>query len=140
MTDAHETTLIPELDAGGLRRFGITTGAIVAGLFGALLPFVFDLRYPRWPWVVAMVLIVWALLAPASLRGVYRGWMRLGLLLNRVVSPVVLGIVYFLIVTPLGLIMRLAGRDPMAPRSGEDAKTCRMPSEARDSKHMEHPY
>ena len=78
--------------------------------------------------------------APASLRGVYRGWMRIGLLLNRIVSPIVLGIVFFLVVTPMGLIMRLTGRDPMARKSRDDRGTCRVLSEKRNSKHLEHPY
>ena len=140
MTDRHDTELFPELDAAGLRRFGISTGSIVAGIFGLVLPFAFDLKYPIWPWVIAFVLIIWAVAAPASLRGVYRGWMRIGLMLNRIVSPIVLGIVFFLVVTPMGLIMRLTGRDPMARKSRDDRATCRVPSEDRKSEHLEHPY
>jgi len=140
LTDLHDTELIPELDAAGLRKFGINTGLIVVGLFGLALPFIFELQFPVWPWVIALILIVWALIAPASLTGVYRGWMRIGLLLNRIVSPIVLGIVFFLVVTPMGLIMRLTGRDPMARRSNSNRKSCRIPSEVRHSKHVEHPY
>jgi hypothetical protein len=67
---------IPELDARGLRKFGLTTGAIVAVLFGALIPWAFGLHYPKWPWVLAGVLGLWALAAPATLHPVYLGWMR----------------------------------------------------------------
>ena len=61
---------IPELDKAGLRKFGFTTGAIVAVLFGLVLPYLFDLAWPRWPWVIAVVLFAWGAIAPATLRPV----------------------------------------------------------------------
>ena len=42
-----------------------------------------------------------------------RAWLYVGLLLQRVVSPVVLGILFFLTVTPIGLLMRLTGKNPL---------------------------
>ena len=72
---------IPKLDAKGLRHFALSTGAIVAGLFGLALPWLFGWSIPWWPFVLAAVLSLWGLLAPATLRPVYRGWMSLGLLL-----------------------------------------------------------
>ena len=47
---------IPELDAAGLRRFALVTGAILAVLFGVLLPWLFGFGFPLWPWIVAGVL------------------------------------------------------------------------------------
>jgi len=132
---------IPELDAKGLRKFGLTTGAIVAALFGGLIPWAFGLHYPTWPWVLAGVLGLWALAAPATLNPVYRGWMRFGLLINAVMSRVVLGIVFYLVVLPTGLVMRLTGKDPMRRRFEPDAASYRQPpSRALQSKHMENPF
>ncbi len=135
-----DSEAIPELDSAGLRRFGWTTGAIVAVLFGVVLPYLFDWSYPRWPWIIAAVLITWALVAPGSLKNVYRNWMRLGLLLNRIVSPIVLGFVFFLVVTPLGLIMRIAGRDPMRRAAKDDQESCCVESNVREASHVERPY
>ena len=101
LTKTFDSEAIPELDTAGLRRFGLSTGAIVAVLFGIALPYLFEWSYPRWPWIIAGVLITWALVAAPSLKHVYRNWMRLGLLLNRIVSPIILGIVFFIVVTPL---------------------------------------
>lgn len=131
--------MIPELDRGGLRNFGITIGTIFVGLFGLIIPLTFGLRYPIWPWILGLILVIWALVAPASLRIIYRGWMQIGLLLNGIVSPVVLGIIFFLIVTPFGLVMRLFGQDPMARKRAVE-KTCRVHSAERESNHMERPY
>ncbi|MBK1723206.1 SxtJ family membrane protein [Thiocystis violacea] len=131
---------IPELDARGLRRFALTTGAIVAALFGLILPWLFDLRFPIWPWPLAAVLMLWGLAAPRSLRPVYRGWMRLGLLMSRVTTPLILTLVFFLVFVPAGLIMRLAGNDPMKRRLSPDAESYREPSQPAAPESMEKPY
>ena len=140
MIEKNDFHSIPALDATGLRRFGLTIGGIVAILFGLVLPYIFDLNFPRWPWIVAAVLILWALVYPSSLKHFYLNWMRLGLLLNRIVSPIVLGIVFFLVVTPMGLIMRMTGRNPMGKLVKSDEGTCRVTSTVRDANHLEKPY
>ncbi len=50
---------IPELDRQGLRQFALSTGAIVAVLFGLFFPWLLDVNFPIWPWVVAGVLAGW---------------------------------------------------------------------------------
>ena len=77
---------IPELDTSGLRQFGLTTGAIVAVLFGIVFPYVFDRPWPAWPWVVFSVLAVWAIVAPNTLKPIYHGWMRVGMALGRITT------------------------------------------------------
>ena len=44
---------IPELDQKGLRNFALVTGGVIVGLFGLVLPWVFDLEWPRWPWILS---------------------------------------------------------------------------------------
>jgi hypothetical protein len=129
---------IPELDRAGLRQFGLVTGGIVASLFGLLLPWLFERPWPLWPWVVFAILAVWALAGPSSLRPVYRAWMRFGLLLSRVTTPVILGIVYFMVIAPAGFLMRVAGKDPMRRRLDENTLSYRVQS--RKGKHMEKPF
>ena len=131
---------IPELDANGLRRFGLLTGGIVGGLFGLIFPWILDLSFPVWPWVVCGTLVVWAIAAPLSMRPFYRYWMRFGLLLNRITTPIVLGFVYFIVITPTALIMRLGGRDAMARRFSEKADSYRVPSSQSSKKNLEKPF
>lgn len=137
MAAAHD---IPELDARGLRRFAFTTGGIIALLFGLALPWVFGLGYPTWPWLLAAVLIAWGATAPATLRPVYRGWMHFGLVMSRIMTPLVLGIVYYLLITPMAAAMRLRGRDPMARRISKDISSYRLESERKPVQKMERPY
>lgn len=130
---------IIELDDRGLRKFGLTTGAIVVVLFGLLIPWLFDLQWPRWPWILAALLWVPALVYPRSLNPVYRGWMKFGLVVGAINTRIVLGLVFYLVLAPIGLFMRLFGRDILERRPSEDP-SYRKPSQARTSESMEKPF
>lgn len=56
-----------------------------------------------------------------------RAWMWLAYLLNRIVSPIVLGVMYYGVITPFGLVMRLAGRDPMRRHFDREAASYWIP-------------
>lgn len=135
-----DSSLIPELDASGLRRFGLTTGLLLAALFGLLVPWVFGREWPLWPWLLGAALGGWALLAPGTLRPVYRAWMWFGLLLSRITNPIILGIVYFVVFTPIALVMRLFGRDILARKLRLPLPSYRCPSRKRPRTHMERPF
>jgi hypothetical protein len=55
------------------------------------------------------LLIVAGLVIPAHLGPVYRGWMKLALLISKVTTPIFMGVVYFLVLTPTGLLLRAFG-------------------------------
>lgn len=132
---------IPQLDAKGLREFGLTTGAIVAGLFGLVLPLLF--RHwppPTWPWIVGTVLIVWALVAPKTLNFVYKNWMRFGLIMGAINSKIILGAVFYVMMAPMGLIKRLFGSDPMQRQFDPNLSTYRVASKQRPRESMERPF
>lgn len=61
------------------------------------------------------------LFAPSVLRPLNRAWLALGLLLGKVVNPLVLGAIFFAFITPLALLMRLAGRDELRLRAPRGA-------------------
>ncbi len=131
---------IPQLDTKGLSQFGFLTGGIVVVLFGLVLPWLFGFAFPLWPWIVGAVLGTWAGAAPRSLRPVYRAWMRIGLLLNRVTTPIILAAVYFAVITPTSLIMRMLGRDAMARRFDDTVNSYRVPSRRPPKKNLEKPF
>lgn len=137
MSNQHPA--IPELDAAGLRQFGLVTGAIIAVLFGLFLPWLLDHGWPLWPWIVAGVLALWGLTAPTTLRPVYRGWMRFGLLLSKITTPIIMGIVFFLVITPVALFFKLTRRDAMRRRF-DDSDSYRQPRDGIRQDSLEHPY
>lgn len=132
--------VIPELDRKGLRSFGVVTGCIVAALFGLLFPWLLSRQIPVWPWVLAGALTAWALAAPATLRPVYRGWMRFGLLMGRIMTPLLLGIVFVVVITPIARVRALLGRDSLARKLTPDASTYRIQSRTSGPSDLERPF
>ncbi len=122
-----------------LREFGFVTGAILVGLFGLLLPWIFDHAIPRWPWIIAALLIIWALVHTRSLIYVYRPWLKFGAIMGLINSRIILGIVFFLIVTPVGWVIRLFGKR-LLEKTVDDSQSYRVTSTKPDNKHMENPY
>ncbi|MEG4585061.1 SxtJ family membrane protein [Microcoleus sp. MOSTC5] len=134
---------IKKLDKKGLRDFGLLIGGLIAVLFG-LIPL---LRrhsipwLPFWlPWAIGAVLIVLALVAPKSLNPIYHGWMRFGLILHKIQTPIVLGIVFYLIIWPMGVIKNIFGEDAMRRKLNPKMDTYRIPSKARTKVSMERPF
>ena len=77
---------------------------------------------PRWGWLTAAaVMLLVTLVAPALLALPNRLWMKFGALLHRIVSPVILGILFYGVVTPTGLLMRAFGMDKLRIRRGGTA-------------------
>jgi hypothetical protein len=134
---SHE---IPVLDRKGLRDFGLLTGALFAGIFGLLLPWRFGWSWPLWPWLILAVLGGLALVAPLALNPVYKVWMRFGLVMGAIMSRLILGIVFFLVVTPLGLLMRATGKDPMHRRFDRQAASYRELIGANKSNSLDKPF
>lgn len=123
-----------------LRRFGLTTGALIAVLFGLLLPWLFHRPLHSWPWIVALILSGWALFLPASLGPVYRVWMTIGHGLGWINSRIILGIMFYVLILPMGFILRLLSKDPMQRRFDKQAVSYRVPSKNLPKNHVERPF
>lgn len=110
-----------------------------AGLFGLLLPWLFSFDFPLWPWIVAGILWGLALLIPNSLKRIYQGWMYFALVIGWINTRLLLAIVFFLIITPIGLFMRLFGKNPVKnkPSQSTSYRNLMLP---RSPKHLERPF
>ncbi|HET6680804.1 MAG TPA: SxtJ family membrane protein [Gemmatimonadaceae bacterium] len=97
------------------RRFGLTVGgaflvlALISRWRGHALP-------PLVLGGVGMALVLAGLALPARLGPVRRAWMRLGLALSKITTPVFMALLYFLAITPVGLLMRAFGHRPLRAR------------------------
>ena len=103
------------------REFGLLVGAILAA-FGAWWVYREKFAAVR-PWFlgVGALLLLLGAVAPKALALPYRGWMRLAELLARVITTLILAIVFFVVVTPIGLWKRLRGWDPLERRLAPQA-------------------
>ena len=126
---------------GSERSFGFVVGGIL--LMIALWPLHAG-HEPYW-WVLApaVPLIILAAIRPALLAPLNKLWFRLGILLGRIVSPIVLGIVYFLWITPIALIMRMFGKKFLTLGFEPDAKSywiIRGPAKVEAAVRLRRPY
>jgi hypothetical protein len=131
---------LPKPSRAELRRFGLVTGGALLVLLGCLLPWLLKRPFPRWPWALGASLAAVALIAPNTLRIIHVPWMRLALLINRITTPLIAGAIFFLVILPVGWIMRRAGNDPMARRLERDAPSYRVASRVSPPSSMERPF
>jgi hypothetical protein len=104
------------------RSFGLVFACVFA-LIGAYM--LFGGRSPAYFWflLAAALFLAAAVFAPAILTPLNRAWTRFGLLLHAIVSPVVLGSIFYLVVMPIGLVMRVLGKNPLALRFDREAQS-----------------
>lgn len=96
------------------RNFGLVFAAFF--LIVALLPLLHGNPLRLWALGLAGIFLILALTIPKLLAPFNRLWMRFGMLLHRIVSPVALAVLFYVVVTPTGLLMRLFGKDPLRLR------------------------
>lgn len=103
------------------RAFGVVF-AVVFGAIG-LWPLAQGGALRLWAVGLAALFLVLALVWPTSLHPLNRLWTRLGLLLHAVVNPLVMGLLFFGTVLPIGLILRLRGKDLLNLRRDPKARS-----------------
>jgi hypothetical protein len=125
-------------DRRGLRRFGLTVGIVLCALFGVLGPLLRHRIFPIWPWPPGIALCLLAIAWPSSLRVPHLVWTRLGQALGFVNSRIILTLVFFALITPVGLLLRLFGRNAMKPKPSSESY--RVPSTPLPPERMKDPF
>lgn len=119
---SHEhLTREDEVKSSSNRSFGLVFAAFCF-IVGSLSWWSGHIHWPYWFGASAIFLPL-ALAAPRVLGPLNRLWTRFGLLLSAIVAPVALLLIFYVAVTPIGLLMRLSGKDPMRLRFEPDAKS-----------------
>ena len=91
------------------RSFGIVF--FVVFLLIALYPFTYGGEIRIWSLIISIIFLTLGLLNSKILSPLNKIWFKFGILLGKIVSPLIMGIIFFLVVTPIGFIMRLLGKD-----------------------------
>ena len=91
------------------RSFGVVFFAVF--LFIALYPLVFSGEIRVWSAIISLIFLVLGLLNSKILTPLNKLWFKFGIFLGKIISPLIMGMIFFLVVTPIGLIMRLLGKD-----------------------------
>ena len=122
-----------------LRSFGLIVGGIFAVI--GVWPLVIHSAEPRW-WAVilAAVLVLPGLIYPRSLYWPHKGWMIVGHALGWVNTRIILGVVFYAVVTPIGIVRRWLGKDPMGRRTRPELDTYRVIRQPRPASHLRRQY
>ena len=103
------------------RNFGLVFFVIF--LIVALWPLKYEEDIRLWSLALSIIFFILGILNSKLLTPFNKLWFKFGILLGHIVSPVVMGIVYFLVVTPTGVLMRLLGKDLLKTHKIKSAST-----------------
>ena len=91
------------------RSFGIVF--FVVFFLIAIYPLTYSGEIRIWSVIVSLIFLFLGLLNSKILTPLNKLWFKFGILLGKIISPIIMGIIFFFVVTPIGLIMRLLGKD-----------------------------
>jgi Saxitoxin biosynthesis operon protein SxtJ len=118
-----------------LRQFGLIVGGIFAVI--GLWPVVLRADGPRlWALALALALVVPGLVLPRSLTHPYRIWMAVGGVLGWINTRIILSVIFYGLVTPMGIVRRCCGRIPMLRGFEPEMDTYRVFKPPRPGTHM----
>jgi Saxitoxin biosynthesis operon protein SxtJ len=127
-------------DSRELRHFGLGLALLLALIFWALLPWLGDRPRPAWPLVAGAVLAALALIWPAAILPIYRGFLPVARVLGVVNTWLLLGVVFFGILTPLGWMLRRLGRLQYETRFEPGAASYRVEVPRDHAVRLEEPF
>src|SRR5215831_10308201 len=122
-----------------LRSFGITVGGIFV-LIGLWPMVVHGADSRSWSIIVGGVLSIPAVIYPQSLFWIHKGWMFLGHVLGWINTRIILGVVFFAVITPIGLVRRLLRKDPMGRQINRELDSYRIIRKPRAASHLTKQY
>ena len=94
---------------GSNRSFGIVF--FIVFLLIALYPLINEENFRLWSLVISLIFLVLGLINSQILTPLNKLWFKFGILLGKIVSPIIMGIIFFFVVTPIGFIMKAIGKD-----------------------------
>ena len=98
-----------KITVGSNKSFGIVF--FIFFILIALYPLLNGQEIRLWALIISAVFLILGLLKSKLLTPLNKLWFRFGMLLGKIISPIIMGFIFFLVVTPIGLIMRLLGKD-----------------------------
>lgn len=129
----------PQPTTKDLRQFGLLVGGVFAVI--GLWPVLFRSESPRlWAIIIGSLLIVLGASVPQSLQQIHAGWMKVGHVLGAINTRIILAIIYYGLITPMGLVMRLMGKDFLRLAFKLDAPSYRVVRAPRPRHHMKNQF
>ena len=103
------------------KSFGILFGVVF--IIISVWPLFYSNSLRVWSLILAIIFFLITFLKPSLLKPFNNAWIKLGELLGRIIAPIMMAIVYFLILTPISLLVRLLGKDLIGMKFNNDIKS-----------------
>ena len=103
------------------RNFGLVFFIIF--LIVSLWPLTYEGPIRIWTVIISLVFLILGLMNSKLLTPLNKLWFKFGMILGAIVAPVVMGVVFFLVVTPIGLVMKIMGRDLLNKKYDKKKRT-----------------
>ena len=113
------------------RSFGLVF--FVVFLIVALWPLKHEEDIRLWSLALSIIFFILGILNSKLLTPLNKLWFKFGIFLGSIVSPIIMGVVYFIVVTPTGVFMRLLGKDLLKTNKEKNASTYWMKRDKQDS-------
>ena len=110
-----------KIKIGSNRNFGLVFFFVF--LIVSLLPLLKEEPFRIWSIVIAIIFLILGLMNSKLLTPLNKLWFKFGLFLGSIVSPIVMGIVFFLVITPTGFVMKIMGKDLLNKKKDNDKKS-----------------
>ena len=98
-----------DVKIGSIRSFGIVF--FIVFLIIALYPLINNEGIRIWSIIISLVFLILGLIDSKILSPLNKLWFKFGILLGKIISPLVMGIIFFLVVTPIGILMKILKKD-----------------------------
>jgi Saxitoxin biosynthesis operon protein SxtJ len=118
-----------------LRQFGLLVGGVFS-VIGLWPMFLREEPLRLWAVVLGSLLILLGSLAPTWLAPIHRGWMWVGHVLGWINTRIILGVIFYGLITPIGIVFRMLGKDTMRQSFSDTSSTYRVNRQPRPRSHM----
>ena len=95
------------------RDFAFFVGIFFPIIFGYLIPYLFGHEFKLWTVFLGITLLIFGIFAPFKLKFFYKLWISLGNFLGFINSRIILGSIFFLILSPISFLMKILGHNPL---------------------------
>jgi len=131
--------LLAKTDVKALRQFAWQMAIAIPLLFAVFLPWLFSWQWPLWPFYLAVILLLFAAIYPRGLYYPYRLWMAFATVMGWLNTRILLGLVFYVLMLPIGLVLRLTGK-LQYQRTPNAASYWQTPDKESTAKDLENPF
>ena len=110
-----------KIKIGSNRNFGIVF--FIVFLVVSLWPLTYGEPIRIWSAIISLVFLILGLMNSKLLTPLNQLWFKFGIILGAIIAPIVMGVVFFLVITPIGFIMRIMGKDLLKKRYDKKKET-----------------